>query len=253
MPEVSGIARCGHCEASGAQHGCEHHGDVLVAVERCWAIRHPDARVGARGRPGPDFCLAPGVRIHGMADVHDGTARRTRHRAPSGRSSVHASARRSPELAYPSLGMGRPARARYPEGCLARARGRVRTRGARPHSLDVAAGRRSGGHKGEERFGRLELGGAHAPGVRDRCSGVPTLRGAAAADRDAARSRRHPEASRAPGDGPLRTESRSRPTRARRRHALIGASRASRTPSCCAERRLTASLVLIRPVTGRSA
>jgi len=57
MPEVSGIARCGHCEASGAQHGCEHHGDVLVAVERCWAIRHPDARVGARGRPGPDFCL----------------------------------------------------------------------------------------------------------------------------------------------------------------------------------------------------
>ncbi len=37
---------------------------------------------------------------------------------------------------------------------LARARGRVRTRGARAHGLDGAAGRRSGGHGGEDRSPR---------------------------------------------------------------------------------------------------
>jgi putative transposase len=51
----------------------------------------------------------------------------------------------------------------------------------------------------------------HAPGVRDRCSGVPQLWGPAAADRHAARSRRHPEAPRAPRSLPLRVEPRSRP------------------------------------------
>jgi len=35
---------------------------------------------------------------------------------------------------------------------------------------------------GEERFARLELGSVDAPGARDWCSGVPALRGSAAAD-----------------------------------------------------------------------
>jgi hypothetical protein len=123
-------------------------------------------------------------------------------------------------------------------GLLApRARGRVRTRGARAHGLGAGAGRRRGGCKGADRFAGLELGGAHAPGVRDRCSAVPALRGSAAADRDAARSRRDPDAPRAPGDGPPRAEPRSRPTRLRCRRVLIGSSRASRTPSCSTEPR----------------
>ena len=49
---------------------------------------------------------------------------------------------------------------------LARARRRVRTRGARA-SGPSAAGCRCRGCRDEERFARLELGGPHAPGVRD--------------------------------------------------------------------------------------
>ena len=129
-----------------------------------------------------------------------------------------------------------------PRAPLARARGRVRTRGARAHGLDGAAGRRCGGRKGDERFARLELGGVDAPGIRDRCSGVPALWRSAAADRHAARSRRDPEAPRAPGDGPLRAEPRPRPTRVRRRRALKFGAR--RTPSCLRGEALSA---LIRP------
>jgi hypothetical protein len=60
-----------------------------------------------------------------------------------------------------------------------------------------------------------------------------------------ARSRRHPEDPRAPGDRPLKDEPRPRPARARRRRVLIWSSSARRTPSCL---RREASAVLIRPV-----
>jgi hypothetical protein len=49
----------------------------------------------------------------------------------------------------------------------------------------------------------------------------PTLWGPAAADRHTARSRGDPDTPRAPGDGPLRAEPRSRPTRIQRHRVLI--------------------------------
>ena len=63
--------------------------------------------------------------------------------------------------------------------------------------------------------------------------------GSAAADRDAARSRRDPDTPRAPGDGPVRAESRPRAAR-----ALIGSARARWTPSCL---RGEVTSALIRP------
>ncbi len=62
----------------------------------------------------------------------------------------------------------------------------------------------------------------------ERLGLLVALWGSAAPDRNAARCRRDPEAPRAPGDDPLRAE--PRPTRARRRRALIGSSGARRTP-----------------------
>ena len=89
---------------------------------------------------------------------------------------------------------------------------------------------------GEERFARLELGSVDAPSVRDRCSGVPSLWRSAAADRHAARSRRDPEAPRAPGDGPVRAEPRSRPTRIHRCRVLIDSGRSGRRHARAARR-----------------
>ena len=67
-----------------------------------------------------------------------------------------------------------------------------------------------------------------------RHSGVSQLRGPAAPDRQAARSRRDPEAPRAPGDDPLRAEPRPRPTRgsAPPRPDLILEGAAAGRPRC---------------------
>ena len=89
------------------------------------------------------------ARIHGIADVHDRAARRTRHRAPSGRSSVHASASRCrSEPAYPSLGMGRAARARDPGGWDASRPCIAREMPSRAHRAAAGDRRASGGLPG---------------------------------------------------------------------------------------------------------
>ena len=65
---------------------------------------------------------------------------------------------------------------------------------------------------------------------------LSALWGPAAPDRHAARSRRHPEDPRAPGDRPLRAEPRPRPTRARHGRALIRSRRGGRRRACAARR-----------------
>jgi len=121
--------------------------------------------------------------------------------------------------------------------------GRLR---ARVYGLDGAAGRRFGWPGGEDRHPTcLELGSPDAPGVRHRRAGVCPLWRPPTPDRHAARSRGHPEDPRAPRPRPLGAESRPRPTRVRRRRALIGsAPRRGGTPSC---RRREVAFVLIRP------
>src|SRR5262245_40731794 len=75
--------------------------------------------------------------------------------------------------------------------------------------------------------------------------GVPAMRGPAAPDRHAARSRGDPEDPRAPRPLPLGQCPGPRP-RVQRRRVLIGFTRARQVPACC-----ETLPALIRPIRGR--
>ena len=88
-------------------------GPVIAAASLARAVRRRCRRVLAARVSYRD--TRPGAmrraRIQGIADVHDRAARRTIPRAPAGLGAIGGVS----EPAYPSLGMGRAGRARYPE------------------------------------------------------------------------------------------------------------------------------------------